>query len=209
MDFPTAFKVTYQILSERSDLKAMTKKNHAKHLQAVDNNARLLFPLAFQGQEVIGLAVTNSHWRIQVVEPYKEFLFTAIKRTEALDLDSRVAFHEGRLEDFEESGFPAAFSTLAPNLMDAAERKAYFAGLAGKVAPGGRLTLTALFSDTEAMEAWKAEGPEVAKDVEDLLKVAQPLDRAALVAELEGLGFTQHWSWGKNRMLEVLHFKKG
>lgn len=209
MEFTSAFKLAHQILSERSDYKKLLKTSHNKHFQALSDGAKILFPLFFQGQEPIALSVINSKWKIHAVEPHKEFLFTAIKRVEALDLESRVLFFDHPLEHLEETGYQAAFTTIAPNLLSEVERQSLLEGMATRLAPGGRMTITALFTDDEALAAWKGQDPEASKDIGDLLKVAPPINKQELIEQLEGLGLKSHWSWGKSGLLEVLHFKKG
>jgi len=209
MDFPVALKLALQTLQEYSKLKELQKKNHNRHFQILKDGDQILFPFAFHGSEPINLAVLNKNWKIHVLETDKTFLHQAVKRTEAIDLESRINFFDHGLEEHGDKGYAAGFSTLVINLLDDNQRALYLKGMVDRLLPGARLTVLALFNQPGALDAWKEEKPEAKKQIEELMQIAPPLDRQAFISEMEALGLAESYSWGTDHLLESIHFKKG
>ena len=208
MDLFSAHRLAHESLSKLVPYKDLQKKNHHRHGSFLKSEAKILCPHAYLGMEPIALSVVNKEWDILVLEPQKEALFAAIRRVEALDLESRIRFEATALADWQEQGFDAALSSLTLNLLEPKEQEEHLEAIFSRLKPGGRLTLLGLFEDPTALAAWKEAQPAVKGEIDLLLKLAPPLSKEQVLAWAERFGAKESWVWGKSFLVESLHFKK-
>lgn len=125
--------------------------------------ARILLAGAGTGAEARFLAPLFPGWRFTLVDPSAGMLAVARRHAEAEGFAHRCDFHAGLVSSLDAGPFDAATSVLVSHfLTDAGERRAYFADIARRLAPGGLLFVADLCADLDAptfgplMDLWLA-----------------------------------------------------
>lgn len=120
------------------------------HLSDIGARARILIPGAGTGAEARYLAVHQPGWRFTLVDPSGAMLAVARRHAEAESFLDRCAFVEGFLGDAPLEAHDGAVCLLVSHfLVDAAERRAFYAALAQRLRPGAPFVLADLAPDRE------------------------------------------------------------
>lgn len=115
-------------------------------------DARMLCIGAGTGAEIHAFADRFPQWTFVAVEPSAGMVAAATRRAQTHGYAGRCVFHTGYLETLPESGpFDAATALLVSQfILDEGERTAFFAGIAGRLKPGGLLASSDLASDVNS-----------------------------------------------------------
>lgn len=115
------------------------------------DEARILLAGAGTGAEARFLAPILPRWTFTLVDPSPAMLHVAQRHAAAEGFVDRCEFHVGLVSSLAADSFDAATSVLVSHfLADSAQRQAYFAEIAKRLVPGGRLFNADLCADTEA-----------------------------------------------------------
>lgn len=159
MSTPTitqAFDATHAEAYDRSLTRILAIKDTLHllmrwQLADLPDDARILVAGAGTGAEVRFLAPLFPQWRFTLVDPSAAMLDVGRRHAEAEGFAERCVFHAGLVSSLSADPFDAATSILVSHfLADAAERQAYFAAIAARLKPGGRLFNADLCADVEA-----------------------------------------------------------
>lgn len=123
-------------------------------LQDAPEQADVLVVGAGTGLEIAALAKAFPRRRFTAVDPAPAMLAICRQRCEAEGLLSRCSFHEGYLHTMPaREPFDVATSLLVSHFItDRSERLSYFAEIAGRLRPGGRLVNADLAADMTAAD---------------------------------------------------------
>ncbi|AJP57653.1 hypothetical protein UC34_12920 [Pandoraea vervacti] len=113
------------------------------------DTANVLCIGAGTGAEILYLAERHAQWRFTAVEPSGPMLDVFRGKAETRGIASRCVFHHGFLDSLPtDTPFDAATSILVSQFVtDPAERRAFFRGIADRLAPGGLLASADLACD--------------------------------------------------------------
>lgn len=175
--------------------KPLINANHQKIKQMLRDSGRILFPYSLFGAEPIALSVINASWRTSVLEPYQSFLFTAVKRIEALDLESRMKIENLELQDLADEGFDLAIFTLALNAMEEERAKKELEEAVKRLTPKSRILLTLI----------KESGDSRLANLKDLL---HPLSLRKVAAWLSHSGFGEPQPLGESELAMSVLFER-
>jgi tRNA (cmo5U34)-methyltransferase len=121
------------------------------HFASLPDDARVLVAGAGTGAEVRYLAARFPNWRFTLVDPSAPMLAVARRHAEAEQFVDRCSFHADFLAGTPVVAHDAATSLLVSHfLTDAPARQSYFADIADRVEPGGRLFTVDLCTDDDA-----------------------------------------------------------
>jgi len=209
MDFPLALKLTHGLLDALGpEYKDRIKQNHRRLGMRSPKNQQVLIVDGYLGQEAISLCVIAKDWRITQVEPNKDFLFAAVRRVEALDLESRIDFEKAPLEEMGLGPFDLCLCSLGHGLLEPHAQSTRLKELAKRLKPNGRLLLTLILDDPARWEAWRAAHPAQETDLKALVQTAPPVNRNTLFKQTTEAGFGPPESWGVGGLVETFSFIK-
>lgn len=144
-----AHAATYdQSLGPLLPVKALMHALLRSQLTGLPDTARILVAGAGTGAEARFLAPLFPRWRFTLADPSAAMLAVARRHAEAEGFAERCTFHAGFVSSLEAEPFDAVTSVLVSHFLTSAdERQAYFASLAARTTPGGRLFEAALCAD--------------------------------------------------------------
>lgn len=123
-------------------------------LQGLPENSSLLSSGAGTGAEIVSLGKRFPSWRFVAVDVSADMLSACQHRAAKAEMTSRVAFFNGRLQDYQPSAPVDAVSSIfvAHFIKGREEKLAYFRSIAANLKPGGLLIFADLFGDKESPE---------------------------------------------------------
>lgn len=120
-------------------------------LGGLPDHARILIAGAGTGAEARYLAPRFPGWRFTLVDPSAPMLAIARAHAEAEGFAGRCSFHAAYVSDTPMDAHDGATSLLVSHfLTDGAQRQGYFADIAARLKPGGRLINVDLSADNQA-----------------------------------------------------------
>lgn len=121
------------------------------YLADLPSDARILIAGAGTGAEARYLAPRFPGWRFTLVDPSAPMLAVARRHAKAEGFADRCQFHEAYVSETPVEAHDGATSLLVSHfLTDGASRQAYFADIAARMKPGGRLINVDLSTDERA-----------------------------------------------------------
>lgn len=169
----------------------------AQSLAGAPAEARVLVVGAGTGAEIAFLAERHPGWQFTAVDTSAEMLAICAEKARAGGYADRVTIHSGPVETLEAGAFDLATAILVSQfLTERAARRAFFAAIAERLVPGGRLVSVDLSASgaerAAAVEEWLGvtgtATPERLAQFETMVAVLPPEEVEALLTEA---GFTQ------------------
>jgi tRNA (cmo5U34)-methyltransferase len=173
-------------------------------LQSLPEHSAFLSAGAGTGAEIITLGKCFPSWRFVAVDVSSDMLSACQRRATEVGMANRVAFFNGRLQDYQSPAqFDAASSVFVSHFIKEREEKlAYFRSIAASLKPGGLFILADLFGDRgspefeQLLNAWllsyAAHGVPAEELVQDRAHVERDvafISEGELVALLREAGF--------------------
>ena len=120
--------------------------------QDLPETAEILCVGAGTGKEVLHLAGLAPGWQFTALDPSADMLAVCRREVDAAGLAGRVRIFEGYVDELDDGiAYDAATSILASHfILDRRDRRAYFAGIAERLRPGGILVNADLSGDRQA-----------------------------------------------------------
>lgn len=169
----------------------------AQTLAGAPEEARVLVVGAGTGAEIAYLAERHPGWHFTAVDTSAEMLALCAEKARAGGYGDRVTIHAGPVETLEAGGFDLATSVLVSQFLnERAAREAFFAAIAQRLVPGGRLVSVDLSAPgaerAAAVDEWLGitgtATPERLAQFDAMVSVLPPEDIGALLTDA---GFTQ------------------
>jgi len=174
-------------------------------LQSLPEQSAFLSAGAGTGAEIITLGKSFPSWRFVAVDVSPDMLSACQRRATEAGMANRVAFFNGRLQEYlSPAPFDAASSVFVSHFIKGRDEKlAYFRSIAANLKPGGLFILADLFGDRGSSEfeqllnAWilsyAAHGvtaEELAQDRAHVERDVAFIPESELVALLREAGFS-------------------
>ncbi|MGL1933070.1 MAG: class I SAM-dependent methyltransferase [Desulfotalea sp.] len=110
-----------------------------------NEEARILVAGSGKGKEIIDFAQNNPKWSFTGFDPAKPMLSIAREKVTALDMENRISFVNGLINDVTENNFDAATSILVMHFLpDDGQKLSFLKGIAQKLKPCATLVLVDL-----------------------------------------------------------------
>ena len=169
----------------------------AQTLAGAPEEARILVVGAGTGAEIACLAERHPGWQFTAVDTSAEMLAICAEKARAGGYAERVTIHAGPVETLEAGAFDLATSVLVSQFLnERTAREAFFAAIAQRLVPGGRLVSVDLSAPgaerAAAVDEWLGitgtATPERLAQFDAMVSVLPPEDIGALLTDA---GFTQ------------------
>lgn len=166
IDFDGDFSGDYDDIAKEIITGYHTMYDLARHLleDALSPRARVLVAGAGTGKETVSCSRRNPGWSLVGFDPAGPMLEVAKKKVLASNLEGRISFVHGTVDDVEESDFDAATSILVMHFLpDDGSKLEFLEGISSRMKPGGKLVLVDLTGDRASDEyetlnaAWKRQ----------------------------------------------------
>lgn len=169
----------------------------APWLQGLPEGSTFLSAGAGTGAEIITLGKCFPSWRFVAVDVSPDMLNACRNRVAEAEMENRVAFFNGRLQEYQSPApFDAASSIFVAHFIKGREeRLAYFRSVASNLKPGGLFILADLFGDTSSVgfkrlfNAWLLSYAAHGVSAEELAKDRAHIENdVAFIPESELIG---------------------
>ncbi len=200
---PNQYHALYQALNKADqDFSKFFQGNHAKLEQSLKPQARILISGCYHGQEMFSLSAINKDWHLVGLEPEPAFLRTATRRAEALDLESRMEFHDFPLSQAPSESYDAAISSFQLHFQkEPGTDLEHIQKLKNKLTPGGHLLVTVVVEPDQGPDKLAEQLAQPKEMIKGILKLSKPLPAKEVKNLFAEAGFQQINEVGRTALL--------